>query len=306
MKELLDSFLARTQEEKLHVLYAQIRQKGETVANWSRFSVLTRLESFSTSKSFTAVGVGIAIDEGLLTLDEKVADSFPEYTYDVSNLFALGITVEDMLKMSSGLSDPLFFRDSPLRATVRDWGRYFYEVGDFVKKPGETFLYCNFNTYMLGRLIEKKTGQNLHEYLRFRLFEPLRIGNPDWNICPYGHTIAANGMEINVDEMGRFCEMMLNKGVFEGKRIVSEEFVQKATSPLIKSDKSIPLENAGFLDYGYQFWADPARDCFHLWGIFGQYAVVLPEKNTIVVILSLEENDDAVGRRVWEDIITQI
>ena len=129
--------------------------------------------------------------------------------------------MEDMLKMSS-LGDPLFFRDSPERATVRNWPRYFYEKGKFIRRPGERFLYSNFNTYMLGCLVERKAGVNLLEYMRFRLFEPLGIGNPDMTMCPLGHTVAANGMAINVDEMGRFGEMMLRKGVYKGKRIVSK------------------------------------------------------------------------------------
>ena len=305
MQELVDAFVARAREEDLYIMYCQIRKGGEVVGDWSRFSVRSRLESFSLSKTFCAVGVGMAIEEGLLRLDEKVAASFPELTYDINNPFALDLTVEHLLTMSSGLEEPLFFRDHPERAAVRDWGRHFYEKGKFVRKPGESFLYSNFNTYMLGRLIEKKYGKNLHEYLRFRLFEPLGIGNPDMTTCPLGHTVAANGMAINIDELGKFGQMLQGKGVYNGKRLVSQSFVEKMLSRQITSDRESPLGDCRF-GYGYQTWVDPVRKACFLWGIFGQYSVIFPEKNVIVTVQGREENDAAVAKRLWADILVKV
>ena len=307
MKECVDAFVAHAKEKDLHVLYCQTRENGEVSNYWSRFSVLTRMESWSLSKTFVAMGVGIALDEGLLTLDEKVADSFPELVYDVNNPNALDITVENMLTMTTGLADPLFFRDHPERKTVRDWGRHFYTKGDFVRRPGEAFLYSNFNTYMLGCLVEKKCGQNICEYMRYRLFEPLGMGNANMTTCPHGHTVAANGLEINVDEMGRFAQMLLQKGVYNGKRIVSEKFVEKSLSPIVGTGKRTSAPDSQHrLDYGYQTWVDTEWDCCFLWGIFGQYCVLFPERNIVVGVLSLEEDSNAVGRLLWKDVITQI
>lgn len=305
MQELVDAFVAHAKEEDLCIMYCQIRKDGEVAGGWSRFSVLSRLESFSLSKTFCAAGIGIAIDEGLIRLDEKVASAFPELTYDVNDPNALDITVEHMLTMSSGLEGPLFFRDHPERATVRDWGRHFYEKGKFVRKPGEQFLYSNFNTYMLGCLVEKKCGKNLHEYMRFRLFEPLGIGNPDMTICPYGHTVAANGLAINVEELYRFGQMLQRKGVYNGKRIVPQAYVEKMVSSRIASNKQSPLGDCRF-GYGYQTWIDPARKAFFLWGIFGQYCVVFPEKNVIVTVQGREERDAMVAKRLWADILANI
>lgn len=306
MKSLVNTFINNIESERLNVLYVQIRQDGEVKEYWSKFSKMSRLESYSTSKSFCAVGIGIAIDEGIISLDEKVSKSFPEYTYNITNPNALDITVKDMLAMSSGLKDPLFFRDDALRATTRDWVEHFYQVGDFIRKPGEKFLYCNFNTYMLGCLVEKKTGMNLHEYMRYRLFEPLGIGNPDMTICPMGHTVGANGMAINVDELGRFGQMLLNKGEFEGKRIVSSKFVEDMVTPHISTDKALPSNPDRNYDYGYQIWIDKENKCFNLWGIFGQYCIVIPHKDAVVTVVSLEENDSAVEKRVWEDLVLQL
>jgi len=314
MPTLLDGFIEAVKAEQLTVLYAQIRQGGEVTESWSRFTCkgtplsgfrgLSRFESYSTSKSFAAVGVGIALDEGLITLDEKVADSFPDCAYDVTNPYALDITVRDMLMMSAGMENPILFRDSPERATVRNWPRYFYEHGAFVRPPGEKFLYNNANTYMLGCLVERKAGVNLLEYMRYRLFEPLGIGNPDMTSCPMGHTVAANGMAINVDEMGRFGEMMLNGGVYKGKRIVSETFCRASLSPQIKTD--VPLyvtKSGGTFDYGYQFWVDTENNVSCLNGVLGQRCVIVPKRDAVAVILSLEQNEERLSQLFWNHVV---
>lgn len=304
MENILNNFVDQIKKEDLHTLYVQIRKNGTVTDYWSRFSKMTRTESYSTSKTFCSIGFGIALDEGIISLDEKVAGCFPEYTYDISNPYALDITVKDMLTMSSGLKYRLFARDDRLRSTCRDWVDYFYHIGEFVKKPGETFLYDNFNTYMLGCMLEKKTGVNLYEFLRYRVFEALGIGNPDMTSCPKGHTVAANGMAINVDELSRLGQMIMDGGVYNGKRIVSEKYIKEMTSAQITSDKPIPGEADGsMLDYGYQLWIDSKHGTYHMWGIFGQYVVMIPQKDTVISVVSLEENDDAVGKHVWEDLV---
>ncbi len=317
MTAFLSEFMKKAEENRLLVLYAQVQKDGAMLDRKSRFgriatgltafAGLSRMESYSAAKSFSAAGIGIALDEGLITPDERVADSFPELTYDIANPNALDITVEDMLRMSSGLADPLFFRDSPERATVRDWPRYFYEKGDFARKPGTSFLYSNFNTYMLGCLVERKAGVNLLEYMRFRLFEPLGIGNPDMTVCPRKHTVAANGLAVNVDEMSRFCQMLLDRGVYNGKRILSEKFIDAALSPQIGTEvKPFWPTSAKTLEYGYHFWVDAPNKCSFLYGILGQFCLILPEKNAVVCVQALEENDRLLASLIWEHIVNRL
>ena len=304
--EYFNKFLANVEKENLQVLFAQVRKDGEIVADWSKFKVKSRYESYSSCKTFVAVAVGIAIDEHLITLDEKVSDSFKDESYDVINPYALDLTVKDMLTMTSGFEKPILFRDSFERSHEKDWIRYFYTHGNFVEKAGENFLYCNANTYMLGCLIEKKCGKNLLEYLRYRLFEPLEIGNPDWTICPNGHTVAANGLSINIDEMSRFGQMLLDGGVYKGKRIVSESFIKELMTPYVETNRAIVNNPSKNLDYGYQVWVDTENKCVFLWGIMGQYCVIVPEKNAVITVLSLDEKDNDIAIRIWEDIIKNL
>lgn len=315
MSKQFQKFMAHVQDKNFELIYAQVRQKGEIIDDWARFQAKPRFESYSTAKSFVGVGVGIAIDEGLISLEERVSDSLKEACYDVTNPYALDLTVKDMLTMTTGTERPMFFRDSYERAHCKDWVRYFYEKGNFIYPPGTHFLYNNVNPYLLGVLIEKKCGKNLYEYLRYRLFEPLEIRNPDWTICPKGHTVGGNGMAINVDELGRFGQMLLDGGQFKGKRIVSEQFVKDMmTGQVDAGEETVPGHPDTHLQYGYQIWVDPVHKCAFLWGVFGQYCIIVPEKELVITIQGLQDDDGGsngaygispLRMKIWEDLVTQ-
>lgn len=314
MSVQFDQFMKDIDGEDFHVIYAQILKDGKVIDDWARFPAKPRFESYSTSKTFAALGVGIAIDEGLITLDERLSESFREESFDVVNPNALDVTVKDMLTMTSGMSVPMFFRESHERAHTQDWVREIYKAGVYDYTPGTTFLYNNVNSYLLGCLIEKKVGKNLFEYLRYRLFEPLEIHNPDWTMCPKGHTVGANGMAINVDEMSRFGQMLLDGGVFKGKRIVSEAFVKDMMKSHVTSSESIPGTPPTNAGYGYQMWVDDANKCAFLWGSFGQYCIVMPEKNMVITIMSLQPDDGGsngnykaspLREKIWNNLVTQ-
>lgn len=318
MQAFLKDFVNAVNEEKLVVNYAEVWQNGSMVDFWSRFQDtssdgmsafkgVSRQESYSMAKSFSGIGIGIAIDEGIIALNERVADSFPEFTGHIQDTEVLAVTVEDMLKMASGMSKAMFFRDSDERRWTKDWEKRIYEKAEWNLKRGQDFLYNNANPYLLGCLVERKTGQNLLEYMRTRLFEPLDIGNPDMTRCPMGHTIAANGLDINCNELSRFGQMLLNKGEYNGHRIVSEKFVEAALAPQIKTDTKPfwPSQNE-YLDYGYQFWVDSANNCSYAWGIFGQFCLILPEKNAVVSVQSLDIKNDRIGALLWEHIVEKL
>ncbi len=283
---VLGKILKSTEEEGLHILYAQLRQGGEIKDEFKRAVNKTRLNTFSVSKSFVSAGVGIAIEEGLISKDEKICDAFLEYVPENASENLLNTTVEHMLTMTTGLSSSLFFADNPKRYEVKDWIKYFFNA-EFDHAPGERFLYSNFNTYMTSCLIEKRAGMNLLEYLRYRLFEPLGIGNPDWTLCPKGHVHAANGLYVNIDELGRFGEMLLRYGEYNGKRIVPEKYLREATVKHTESEGEFGSYclNSG---YGYQFWMTPIPDTFLCYGNYGQYCLVMPKKDTVISVISFE------------------
>ncbi|POP33875.1 hypothetical protein C3B58_05385 [Lactonifactor longoviformis] len=312
---LVKRFMEDAERGGMHILAAQVRMNGEIVDEWTRFPAKPRFETYSVSKTFAGVGAGIALEEGLITLDERISESFPEASYDITDENALSITVRDLLTMTSGLSETMLWRDGYERKYERDWIRFFYKAGKFVNKPGTAFLYNNVNPYILGCLIEKKSGQNLREYLRYRLFEPVGIHNVEWTSCPMGHTIAANALQINVDELGQFGQMLANGGEYNGKRIVSESYIKAMMTSYSETGEYIPSQPPVRAGYGYQTWIDGVNHAAYMWGIFGQYCVVLPEKNAVVTVLSLEPSDGGsngnydtspLRKVIWEDLVTQV
>ena len=313
---LVEEFIKEAAAKNFYIIGAQIRKNGEVVDDWTRFPAKPRFETYSVAKTYTAAAVGLALAEGLISLDEKVAAAFPEATYDVTNENALNITVRDMLTMRAGLSETMIWRDGPERKYNQDWVRFFYTNGKFDHQPGSEFMYNNVNPYMLGALIKKRSGQNLREYLRYRLFETIGIGNVEWGDCPKGNTIAANGLSITIDEMGYYGELLCNNGVFKGKRILSEDFVNAMFTPYTtETGEFIPSTPPAPAGYGYQLWLDPVNNAGYMWGIFGQYCIILRDKKTVISVISLDGADGGsngeyatspIRQLIWDKLVTQV
>lgn len=294
MDKIFQKFIDKVKENDMVVNYVQVYKDGDRLVDYGRLSSKTRLNSWSLSKSVVSVAVGIAIDDGFLTLDDKICDSFVDYIPENASKNLLDITVRHMLTMTVGYDHPLFFSDDPARYITKDWIGYFFKQ-DFPYKPGENFLYCNFNTYMLACLIERKTGRDMMDYLNEKLFGPLEIYSPDWTRCPMGHIHAANGLYLTIDEYARIGQMLLNDGVYNGKRIVSKEYLDMATTKQVEANN-----NRG---YGFQFWMNPDGS-YRADGKFGQYIIVMKEKNAMVVTMALEDGE--FFDLVWSELCCKI
>ncbi|HKM43582.1 MAG TPA: serine hydrolase domain-containing protein, partial [Limnochordia bacterium] len=177
---LLTDFRLSVLEKNLGVYGIQIYQAGKKLAE-HRFRSDDKVNLYSASKTFASVGVGIAEDEGRLRLTDYVLDFFPELK-DLAQPGAEKITIEHLLQMSSGH----MFEDFG-RYTEGDLAKLFFAM-EMNAEAGSSFYYENLCTYMLGRIVEKVSGQNMLNYLRHRLFDKLEIFNPQWHMCPGGHT----------------------------------------------------------------------------------------------------------------------
>ena len=137
--DLLKSFEQRIEKEQVCVNFVNVDRRDKRIAQYDRLGGRTRLNTWSVSKSYVSVGVGIAMEEGLLALDTRLCDVFPERVPENAGENLLAITVHDMLTMTTGLKEPLFFTDDPERLKIRDWIGHFF-AAEFAYKPGEQFL----------------------------------------------------------------------------------------------------------------------------------------------------------------------
>lgn len=268
---------------------------------WSPYGKDLRHVMFSVSKSFTSMGVGIAIAEKKLKLTDKVYTFFPESMPDTLSAYMKEMTVKDLLKMATGMNtDPIF----GARA-AKDWPKTFLS-SPVENKPGSVFKYNNMATFMLSAIVQKATGEKLSAYLKPRLFDPLGITNYVWDETPEGYTFGAIGLKLPSIDMAKFGQLLLQKGTWQGQQLVPSAWVEEATSFQIQGnapENPTPREfNDWEQGYGYQFWRG-RKNSYRADGLGGQFIIVLPEKDAVVVLTAAATNTQKELDLVWNHLV---
>ena len=227
----------------------------------------------SFSKSVTGMAIGMLIDEGKLSLDDKAAKILEKRIPTVSHLTHKGITVRHLITMTSGIS----FSESGA-VVEENWLRSFFE--SFIKtEPGKTFNYNSMNSYILSCIVKEVSGEGLFEYLKPRLFDPLGITVLNWERAPDGNAIGGWGLYLRREDAAKLALLYLSGGVWRGKRIISESWIKESCKAKIKLDGS-----TGDFDYGYHVWTGRNENSILFNGMFGQDTIIYPETNTAVII----------------------
>ncbi len=233
---------------------------------------------YSLSKSYTSVACGICIDDGLLSPDTKIAELFADKLPSEVSERLRKMTLSDLLSMQSGHEVCVL---SELR-WAEDSIKAFFEQ-ELVTDPGTTFVYSTAATCICAAAVEKVTGKKLTDFLYERMFSVMDIEKPRWAECRDGQTLGGTGLYLSSDDLVKFAIMLKNKGVYNGTRIVSEEYIALATS--VHSDNSNTGAGDWGAGYGYQFWMN-ARGGYRGDGAFGQVCMIFPETDTAVVLQS--------------------
>jgi CubicO group peptidase (beta-lactamase class C family) len=228
---------------------------------------------YSLSKSFASTALGLAVGEGLVDLDATVLSYFPELDADITDPRSRSMRVRHVAAMASGhLSETL---ERALTNDPVDLVRGFLLVPPD-REPGTVFAYNQPCTYTLAAIVQRLSGQTLVDYLRPRLFDPLGIGQVGWQQHPVGRDLGFTGLHATTDAIARLGLLYLQRGVWNGTRLLSEAWVAEATSVQVANpDESNPDWRQG---YGFQFWM--ARHGFRGDGAYGQFCIVLPEQRS--------------------------
>ncbi len=249
-------------------------RRGQVIAECSRegYDVNLYHLSHSMSKSVTSLLLGTLYDEGKLDLHARLIDVFPELEYK-DRRFPL-ITVEHLLTMRAGVD----FSEAGA-VTESSWTEtFFLSAVKFI--PGTNFSYNSMNSYILARIAERISGRQFGELVRERIFSPLGIENYLWEIGPEGCEKGGWGLYLSAESWGKLGCLALYKGVFFGKRIISEEWIEKSTRII-----STPKETGVKYGYGYHIWASERGEILYN-GMLGQNVWIWPEEETIAVIQS--------------------
>jgi CubicO group peptidase (beta-lactamase class C family) len=273
---------------------------GHVVAEgwWGPYDRETPHILYSLSKSFTSTAVGLAVSEGKLSLDDQVLKFFPEDAPAEPSANLKAMRIRDLLRMSSGNQI-----EAPIRAGDPGKGDRWTKI--FLAqpvpfKPGSHFLYNSPATYMLSAIVQKVTGMTVLDYLRPRLFEPLGFKDPKWVTSPQGISAGAYGLSVRTEEIARFGQLYLQKGVWNGKQLIPASWVEQATS-LQTANGSAPASDWD-QGYGYQFWRS-RHNTFRGDGAFGQYCMVMPELDAVVAITSGVRDMQKVMNLVWDKLL---
>ena len=240
---------------------------------------------YSDAKSFVGLAVVLAIEENRLRLTDRVASFFPDLLPDSISDNLASMTVRDLLTMTSGIQpDPL------MRTTGADWIRRY--LAKPVDKPGETFHYDSMCSYLLSAIVQRVTGQKTLDYMKERIFNPLHITLVEWEESPEGINTGGWGLRMQVESMAKIGQLLLNKGNWEGKQLISSEWVEEMTSS---------LQETGMMDtYGYHMWRCDYPNAYRADGALGQYIIVAPDEDMVVAITQANTSNGVAERHlVW-------
>ncbi|MBV8403175.1 MAG: serine hydrolase [Gammaproteobacteria bacterium] len=263
----------------------------------------------SATKTVTGMLVGIAIDRRLLRgVDAHVLGFFPD-RQPIANPDPrkAQITVEDFLTMSSLLEcddENSFSRGNEERMyLVEDWVRFTLDLPirgfpDWVPKPaaspyGRSFSYCTAGPTTLGPLLERATRQSVPDFARDNLFAPLSITQVRWQFQPLGPAMTGGGLNLRSRDLLKLGQLYLNGGTWNGRRVVSAEWVRRSTSPHANAREDT--------DYGYLWWLPTVHASGHeyrgyaMYGTGGNKVWVFPAAQLVVVVTTVNFHIQGAG-----------
>ncbi len=246
----------------------------------------------SATKSLTALAVGAAITDGLLSLDQPVFDIFRDlepFKDDSSPKRA--ITVEDLLTMSSALNCNDNDMETPGNEEhmypLHRWARWAvdipaktgYERNERGRGP---FFYCTAGSFLLGQILERVTGERVNRYFEKKLFSPLGIDTWQWSRSPTGEFMTGGGLRLQARDLAKLGMLVLHEGKWGGQQVLPASWIQAATSSHVRANEN--------QTYGYQFWRRAwktscgAIDAPYMSGNGGNAIVILPELDAVVAV----------------------
>ena len=264
----------------------------------------------SVSKTFTSAAAGLAIQEKKLRLTDKVISFFPDkLPAHVSDNLAQ-MTVRDLLTMNCGHNqEPRAAFNDP----QCDWVREFL-AWPVEHKPGTYYLYNSMGTYMVSAIIQKVTGQKVADYLSTRLFQPLGIRQPQWDESPQGINCGGWGLHITTEDMAKLGQLFLSKGKWNGRRVMPAKWLKEMSSPQVPSapagtpfeklaEYGITPDKSDWVNgYGYQMWMG-RHHSFRADGKDGQYIIVLPDRDAVIVLTTQSTLYQPYMDLIWEKLL---
>jgi CubicO group peptidase (beta-lactamase class C family) len=279
----------------------------------------TLRDTRSATKSITDILIGIAIEEHKLSgVDAKVLALLPERASRIQNSDPrkAAITIEDFLTMSSPLEcddwNDASRGNEERMYLVEDWAQFVLDlpirgrmrVGEQAEPPpyGRYFSYCTGGVFTLSEVLQKATGVRADRYAADKLFHPLGITNVAWVYSPMTVPMTGGGLRLTSRDLLKIAQLYLNGGEWQGRRILSEAWVQRSTEPHAQIDETTK--------YGYLWWLKAFRSgeksypAYFMSGNGGNKVVAIPALDMTVVITSTNYNTHGMHEQT-ERLLTE-
>lgn len=280
--------------EAIGVLGLKVSQHGTVIAH-KTWDEECRRNVYSASKSVTSCAVGFAVQEGLLSLEERLVDAFPQDLPEAISENLERATVRDLLTMCLGQEHgELMGAQRPLYKE-RDWVKLALSF-PFTDAPNTKFVYNNVGPYLAGVLVQRRSGCDLVSYLTPRLFEHLGIVRPTWEIDPLGRTFGAGGLFFTLSELHTFGQFYLQNGQWNGKQLLDSEWVKASTSKQVDN---------GAYGYGYLFWGGE-QGTFRADGKYGQLSILCRDKDAVITVVCECRDGAALNRAIFDQLYPQL
>jgi CubicO group peptidase (beta-lactamase class C family) len=253
---------------------------------------------YSVTKSFTSALIGIAIEEGYIdNTSLKVVDFFPESTIENLDSRKKNMTLHHLLTMTTGFEWDEWTGDRALKM-MRSANPVEYMLDLPMKnEPGTVLTYCTGASHLLSAIIQKTTGKTTLEFARKYLFIPLGIFDVQWTYDQQYIYHGGHGLSLASRDMAKFGHLYLNNGTWNGKQIVSTDWVTKSTQSY-----NFFHENSG---YGYQWWIFPQSNVYYASGLYGQSIYVAPE-NDVVVVFTADISSNLILDNLFNSILSAV
>lgn len=283
---LYDSLLTSDLTE-LHHLMVVVDGKVAGEIHPSPFKAEHRHTLYSVSKTFAAVAVGLAVEDGLLSVEDELVKFFPEYEKTIK-----GIKIKDVLTMQSG-----FKTEGGMRNSQTDWVNY-YLSRPLVAKPGTRYSYDSIETYLLSAVVQQVMGKDILTLLNERVFHPMGIDDVEWEKCPNGIVTAGWGIYMTAEAQAMFGQLLLQKGAWNGRQLVSAKWIDEMMTVRVVRKAN---------DYGYQIWLCEYPGAWRADGAFGQYIIIVPQKNMVVVLNQCSRSKGWPERgNIWNTVVKNV
>ncbi|SFT08838.1 serine hydrolase [Paenibacillus sp. BC26] len=250
---------------------------------------------YSLSKSFVSTAIGFAEAEGLLSLDDRIVDLFPEELPETVSENLSALNIRHLLMMATGHAGGVDF----WACADGNWVRYFLET-PIVHTPGTYFAYNTCATYMLCAIIQRITGQSIDAFLEQRLFVPLDLSKVTWDLCPRGITYGGMNFTLTNEDIAKFGQLYLQRGEWKGKQLLPASWIDEASAFHVSNGEA--EDNDWTQGYGYQFWRC-RHNSYRADGAFGQFSLVMPEQDAVLAVFSGTAYKHELVSSVWETLL---